>query len=36
ALEGVSITQWKGRNAAEAQADYIRVADEIQTDWTDS
>ncbi|MEM9089928.1 MAG: ParA family protein [Cyanobacteria bacterium P01_F01_bin.53] len=36
ALEGVAITQWKGKNAAEARADYIRVADEIQTDWTDS
>lgn len=36
ALEGVPITQWKGRSAAEAKADYIRVADEIQTDWKDS
>lgn len=36
ALEGVPITQWKGRNALEARADYIRVADEIQTDWKDS
>ncbi|NJM97100.1 MAG: ParA family protein [Phormidesmis sp. RL_2_1] len=36
ALEGIPITQWKGRNAAEARADYIRVADEIQTDWKDS
>ncbi|MEL6813584.1 MAG: ParA family protein [Cyanobacteria bacterium J06598_3] len=36
ALEGVAITQLKGKNAAEAQADYIRVADEIQTDWEDS
>jgi chromosome partitioning protein len=36
ALEGVPITQWNGRNADEARADYIRVADEIQTDWKDS
>ncbi|MFK8182590.1 MAG: ParA family protein [Phormidesmis sp.] len=36
ALEGVPITQWSGRNAAEARADYIRVADEIHTDWKDS
>jgi len=36
ALEGVPITQWRGRSAAEAQADYIRVADEIKTDWKDS
>lgn len=35
ALEGMAITQWKGKNAAEARADYIRVADEIQTDWID-
>ncbi len=33
ALEGVAITQWKGKNAAEARADYTRVAQEIQTDW---
>lgn len=36
AMEGVPITQWRGRNAAEARADYIRVADEIHTDWKDS
>ena len=36
AMEGVPITQWRGRNAAEAKADYIRVADEIHTDWKDS
>lgn len=36
ALEGVPITQWNGRNAAEARADYIRVADEIHTDWKNS
>lgn len=35
ALEGVPITQLKGKNAVEARADYIRVADEIQTDWKD-
>ncbi|MEL6554177.1 MAG: ParA family protein [Cyanobacteria bacterium J06621_11] len=36
ALEGVAITQLKGKTAKEAQDDYIRVADEIQTDWKDS
>ncbi|MGD1863184.1 MAG: AAA family ATPase [Phormidesmis sp.] len=36
ALEGVAITQLKGKTAEEAKADYIRVADEIQTDWEDS
>ncbi len=36
ALEGVAITQLKGKTAKEAKADYIRVADEIQTDWEDS
>ena len=35
ALEGVAITQLKGKTVKEAQADYIRVADEIQTDWKD-
>ena len=34
ALEGVAITQLGGKSAQEAQADYIRVADEIQSDWT--
>lgn len=33
ALEGVPITQWRGKNASEARADYCRVADEIQRDW---
>ncbi len=33
ALEGVAIGQWRGRNAREAEADYRRVADEIQQDW---
>jgi len=36
ALEGVAITQLKGKTAEEAKADYIRVADEIQTDWEDT
>ena len=36
AMDGVPITQWRGRNAAEAKADYIRVADEIYTDWKNS
>jgi chromosome partitioning protein len=33
ALEGLPITQWRGKNAPEARADYCRVADEIQRDW---
>ncbi len=33
ALEGMTITQWRGRNAREAEADYRRVVDEIQRDW---
>ena len=36
ALEGVAITQLGGKTSEEAQADYIRVADEIQIDWKDS
>lgn len=36
ALEGVAITQLNSKTAAEAQADYIRVADEIQIDWEDT
>lgn len=33
ALEGIPINQWQGENAREAQADYRRVADELQRDW---
>lgn len=33
ALEGVAITQWRGRQAKEAEADYRRVVTEIQQDW---
>ena len=33
ALEGMTITQWRGRNGREAAADYRRVVDEIQKDW---
>ncbi len=33
ALEGATITQWHGRNAREAEADYRRVVDEIKRDW---
>jgi chromosome partitioning protein len=33
ALDGLPITQWRGKNAPEARADYCRVADEIQRDW---
>jgi chromosome partitioning protein len=28
-LDGVAITQWKGKNAKEAQSDYRRVVDEL-------
>ncbi|MFB2920093.1 MULTISPECIES: ParA family protein [Aerosakkonema] len=33
ALEGVPIAEWRGNNAREAEADYRRVADELQRDW---
>lgn len=33
ALDGQAITQWRGNNAREAEADYRRVVDEIQRDW---
>jgi chromosome partitioning protein len=32
-LEGVAITQWRGKNAREAASDYRRVADELMHDW---
>ncbi|MEM9213575.1 MAG: ParA family protein [Cyanobacteria bacterium P01_F01_bin.150] len=33
ALQGVAITQWKGRHGRAAQSDYRSIADEIQQDW---
>ncbi|CAN1210031.1 ParA family protein [Tumidithrix helvetica PCC 7403] len=33
ALDGSLVTQWRGKNAREAEADYRRVADELQRDW---
>jgi chromosome partitioning protein len=33
ALEGVAITQWRGKNQREAESDYRRVVAEIQQDW---
>ncbi|PSB27212.1 ParA family protein [Stenomitos frigidus] len=33
ALEGLPIRLWNGNNAREAEADYRRVAEEIQRDW---
>lgn len=33
ALEGMPITQWRGKNAREAESDYRRIADELQRDW---
>jgi chromosome partitioning protein len=35
-LEGTPITQWRGKNAREAEADYRRVTEEIQRDWNKS
>jgi chromosome partitioning protein len=32
ALEGIPITQWQGKNARQAEADYRRVIDEIHQD----
>jgi chromosome partitioning protein len=33
ALDGQPITEWRGKHAKEAVADYRRVAEEIQRDW---
>lgn len=33
ALDGMSILQWRGKNAQEAKADYRRVAEEVKRDW---
>ena len=33
-LEGVPVTEWRGRHAREAEADYRRVAEELQRDWS--
>jgi chromosome partitioning protein len=33
ALDGATITQAKGKQAREAEADYRRVADELKRDW---
>ncbi|MBE9226843.1 ParA family protein [Phormidium sp. LEGE 05292] len=33
ALDGVPITHWRGKNGREAEADYRRVANELQRDW---
>jgi chromosome partitioning protein len=32
-LDGVAITNWRGKNAQEASADYRRVAEELERDW---
>lgn len=32
-LDGVTIHQWRGKNAQEAQSDYRCVAAEIKCDW---
>jgi len=32
ALEGKLVTEWKGKNAKEAEADYRRVVDELRRD----
>lgn len=36
ALEGMSIAQWRGSHARDAEADYRQVAAEIQQDWRKS
>lgn len=33
ALDGLAISQWRGKNAKEAEADYRRVVDELERDW---
>jgi chromosome partitioning protein len=33
ALDGLPINLWRGKHAKEAEADYRRVAEEIQRDW---
>ena len=33
ALDGMAVLQYRGKNAREAEADYRRVAEEIQRDW---
>jgi chromosome partitioning protein len=35
-LDGVAISQLRGKNASEAQADYRRVAEELQRDWSNT
>jgi chromosome partitioning protein len=32
-LEGMPVTEWRGKNAREAEADYRRVVEELQRDW---
>jgi len=34
ALDGLAINQWRGKNAREAEADYRRVVDELERDWS--
>lgn len=33
-LEGVPVTQWRGKHGREAEADYRRVTEELQRDWS--
>jgi chromosome partitioning protein len=35
-LEGIPVSLWRGKNAREAEADYRRVAEEVQRDWNKS
>lgn len=35
-LEGTPITEWRGKHAREAEADYRRVAEELERDWSPS
>jgi chromosome partitioning protein len=34
ALEGLAVSQWQGKNAEQAAADYRNVVDEIGKDWS--
>lgn len=34
ALEGVPITSWRGAHGSQARADYCRVAEELEQDWS--
>ena len=33
-LEGIPVKEWRGKHAREAQADYRRVVEELEQDWS--